>query len=167
MSVSHFTDKTVEGTHYLATRTSPFILKVKGQGHKANKVGKGKQLYRVLPLPITKHSNHNPKARLYWLQTDRQISQNANRLSIFSASTWQTIKHICPAHRSWHKFMFVWEQDVLPLVNRLFTMAALFYSSVDFTDASHWCVHRCIELSTDERNKTTPWWINHTTWHLF
>jgi len=46
-------------------------------------------------------------------------------------------------------------------------MAALFYSSVDFTDASHWCVHRCIELSTDQRNKTTPWWINHTTWHLF
>ena len=45
--------------------------------------------------------------------------------------------------------------------------AALFYSSVDFTDASHWYVHRCIELSTDERNKTTPWWINHTTWHLF
>ena len=37
--------------------------------------------------------------------------------------------------------------------------AALFYSPVDFTDASHWCVHRCIELSTDERNKTTPWWI--------
>jgi len=46
-------------------------------------------------------------------------------------------------------------------------MAALFYSSVDFTDASHWCVHRCIQLSTDERNETTPWWINHTTWHLF
>ena len=40
-------------------------------------------------------------------------------------------------------------------------MAASFYSSVDFTDASH------IKLSTDERNKTTPWWINHTTWHLF
>jgi len=38
-------------------------------------------------------------------------------------------------------------------------LGALFYSSVDFTDASHWCVRRCIELSTDERNKTTPWWI--------
>ena len=47
------------------------------------------------------------------------------------------------------------------------TNLALFYSSVDFTDASHWCVHWCIKLSTDERNQTTPWWINHTTWHLF
>ena len=53
--------------------------------------------------------------------------------------------------------------------------AALFYSPVDFTDASYWCVQIfwcvpnddddddddddwCIELSTDERNKT-PWWI--------
>ena len=39
------------------------------------------------------------------------------------------------------------------------SLAALFYSSVAFTDASYWCVHWCIELSTDERNKTTPWWI--------
>ena len=46
------------------------------------------------------------------------------------------------------------------------SILALFYSPVDFTDASHWCVHWCIELSTDERNQTTPWLINHTTWHL-
>ena len=37
--------------------------------------------------------------------------------------------------------------------------AALFYSSVDFTNASYWCVHWCIELSTDERNKRTLWWM--------
>ena len=28
-----------------------------------------------------------------------------------------------------------------------------------FTDATHWCEQWCVELSTDERSKTTPWWI--------
>ena len=45
-------------------------------------------------------------------------------------------------------------------VNCLFTyLTILSYFTSDFTDASHWCEHWCIELSTDERSKTTPWWI--------
>ena len=72
-------------------------------------------------------------------------------------------RNMAPIVKKWSKTVAV--HLALPLRVRwilaidLPAVAALFYSPVDFIDALHWCVHWCIELSTDERNKTTPWWI--------
>jgi len=97
-----------------------------------------------------------------------ECTKNFHSLKMFLLWNFRSFKmniprNMAPIVKKWSKTVAV--HLALPLRVRwilaidLPAVAALFYSPVDFIDALHWCVHWCIELSTDERNKTTPWWI--------